>query len=230
MRCGRYFLHEHPQTASSWNLPCMKLLEQHPMVLKAKVHMCQFGMTATDEAGTAPVKKPTIMMTNSVELHRELDRQCTPGSHRHVQLMSGRAKDAAIYPKGLCRAVCRGAMKQMDIYAAEFMSVKCVGEQGDVDIDALEQEPDDLLWMRYWDDTNGKELRADLVKEARAEEISEVRKMGVWRKVPRSECLAETGRPPIKLRWIDRNKKDNENPKYRSRIVAKEIKTYSAPE
>ena len=67
-------------------------------------------------------------------------------------------------------------------------------------------------------------------KRARAEEIDDVNNMGVWEKVPRSQCLEETGKPPIKLRWIDRNKKDEATPEYRSRIVAKEVKTYADPE
>ena len=54
--------------------------------------------------------------------------------------------------------------------------------------------------------------------------------MKVWTKVPREQCLRDTGKPPIKVRWVDRNKKDDANPQYRSRIVAKEIKTYANPE
>ena len=95
------------------------------MVLKAKTHMCQFAMTAVDENGEGLVKKPTTMMTNSVEVHRELDKQCTPGTHRHVQLMGGKARDAAIYPKALCRAVCRGVARQTEIDASDLISFKC---------------------------------------------------------------------------------------------------------
>ena len=54
--------------------------------------------------------------------------------------------------------------------------------------------------------------------------------MKVWTKVPMSHCLAETGKRPIKLRWVDRNKRDEKDPMYRSRIVAKEIKTYANPD
>ncbi len=41
----------------------------------------------------------------------------------------------------------------------------------------------------------------------------------MWRNVGRKRV-----NPPIKVRWIDINKGDTENPEYRSRLVAKEIK------
>ena len=138
------------------------------MVMKATVHMCQFGMMATDENGTGHVKKPTTMMTNSVEIHRELDRQCTPDSHRHVQVLGGRAKHAAIYPKGLCRAVCRGTVKQMEIDAADMMSMECLDSVDAIGVDSVEQEEADNDWKKYWDDMNGKELDPKCVQEARA--------------------------------------------------------------
>ena len=54
--------------------------------------------------------------------------------------------------------------------------------------------------------------------------------MNVWTKVYREECLRVTGKPPVKLRWIDVNKGDDTCPNYRSRIVAKEIKKDLRPE
>ena len=61
-------------------------------------------------------------------------------------------------------------------------------------------------------------MRKDLVEAARAEELAVVKRMQVWLKVRREECFQATGRPPIKLRWVDINKSCT--PKYRSRIVA----------
>ena len=57
-----------------------------------------------------------------------------------------------------------------------------------------------------------------------------IRRMKVWVKVDREQCLRETGRPPIKLRWVDINKGDENKPNHRSRIVAKEIKTNNRPD
>ena len=49
-------------------------------------------------------------------------------------------------------------------------------------------------------------------------------------KVPISEAMTVTGKQPIGCRWIDINKGDEENPEYRSRLVAKEIKRSASDE
>ena len=46
---------------------------------------------------------------------------------------------------------------------------------------------------------------------------------GVWRKRPIQEAYQRTGRAPITVRWVDINKGDEENPKYRSRLVARPL-------
>ena len=135
---------------------------------------------------------------------KALRRNC-PGDHRHVHLMEGRASAAQVYPRGLCRAIVKGTRQQLKADRGNLVSMQCRGSSEEVM--AVEFEPDE--WKRYWDDMSGKELRADLVEAARAEEIATVRKMRVWVKVDREQCLRETGRPPIKLRWVDVNKGDN---------------------
>ena len=50
-------------------------------------------------------------MTNSGELAKELSRTCDQ-THEHQHLVNGRAKDAAKYPIELCRAICRGLIKE----------------------------------------------------------------------------------------------------------------------
>ena len=39
-----------------------------------------------------------------------------------------------------------------------------------------------------------------------------------------------TGKRPIGARWVDISKQDEENPKYRSRSVAKEVRRFPMPE
>ena len=62
-----------------------------------------------------------------------------------------------------------------------------------------------------------------LVRKARTEEIAELHKYKVYEKRPIAECIAVTGKKPMGIRWVDTNKGDNENPEYRSRIVAKDL-------
>ena len=76
----------------------------------------------------------------------------------------------------------------------------------------------------YYDDMSGKELPEEGVRKARQEELGELKKHGVYRKVPLKECWEATGKEPIGTRWVDVNKGDEEKPDYRSRLVAQEIK------
>ena len=78
-----------------------------------------------------------------------------------------------------------------------------------------------------WDDMSGKQLNTKLVKNARAEEMTEVRKHAVYLKVPIKQCFEETGTGPIGTRWVDVNKGDDSNVDYRSRLVAQELKRLS---
>jgi hypothetical protein len=79
----------------------------------------------------------------------------------------------------------------------------------------------------YWDDLSGKKLKPNLVKKAREEEMEEFNKHMVYKKVPLAKAWSSTGKKPIAVRWVDVNKGDEQDPNYRSRLVAKEIKKYS---
>ena len=63
--------------------------------------------------------------------------------------------------------------------------------------------------------------------KARREEIAYFRDMGIYEKVDINEAWSETGKAPIAVRWVDIGKGDTANPKYRSRLVAKELKNPS---
>jgi len=47
---------------------------------------------------------------------------------------------------------------------------------------------------------------------------------GVYTKTSRSKAIAKTDRPPIGVRRVDVNKGDDEDPNYRSRLVAKDFR------
>ena len=99
-KMGRYFLHEHPWLASSWQMKCIDDLLNHDDVMKVRTDMCQFGMvTRTGGIGSemGAVLKPTAFMTNSPCIGKELARRC-PRDHTRVPLVGGRAAGAAIYP------------------------------------------------------------------------------------------------------------------------------------
>ena len=110
---GRHFLHEHPWGAKSWNMERVMKLVRDPRVMIAKVDLCRFGLEAIDADGQmGPARKRTGFLTSSWAMMEELDGLCNGLHEKHNHLTDGRAKEAAIYPPELCRAVCRGASRQ----------------------------------------------------------------------------------------------------------------------
>ena len=195
---------------------------------------CQFGTEAT--IGTdrgQPVKKPSGFMSNSPKLLEALSRRCTgrngscsrPGGGRHV-LCSGKiARDAAIYPRGLCKAVLSGISAQLR--ADDRLKPGCFG------IQAVDEEAEVLKNMygleqgysgRYRDDISGQILKDEWVTAAKLKELEFFHSKGVWIKTPRAQARHRTGRPPITVRWVDVNKGDEVSPNYRSRLVARQMK------
>ena len=79
---------------------------------------------------------------------------------------------------------------------------------------------------KFKDDITGQVLRDDLVAEARKKELLYFKTKGVWCKRPKDEARRRTGRPPITVRWVDVNKGDDAEPRYRSRLVARQLKAH----
>ena len=59
---------------------------------------------------------------------------------------------------------------------------------------------------------------------ARDLEMDYFRTMKVYDKCPRAEAFERMGKAPITTKWVDVNKGDDEEPNYRSRLVAREIR------
>ena len=76
----------------------------------------------------------------------------------------------------------------------------------------------------FYDNLTGKALKHEKVIEARLDEIKALQDMGVWEVVPVAECMRKTQKKPIRGRWVDVNKGDDQMEVYRSRYVAMELK------
>ncbi len=122
MEGGRYFLHEHPAHASSWTEQMVQDLLAIPGVERSDAEQCQYGASVLSGEHTgSPVKKPTGFCSNSPFLLAALSRRCTghggacsrPQGGTHILCEGKVAKDAAIYPPGLCRAIIKGATDQL---------------------------------------------------------------------------------------------------------------------
>ena len=107
----RYFIHEHPAGASSWQMKEMIELAMMPGVDITTFDMCCFGMMATQDGMEGPVRKRTKVASNSREVHKRMNKKCPNDTgegerHVHVVLEGGRTKNAQVYPKQFCRAIC----------------------------------------------------------------------------------------------------------------------------
>ena len=103
---GRIFLHEHPNSAGSWQelaiAKLLKLLGVH----KAQLDMRQYGLQTAGPDGTIGfAKKTTSLLTNSEIMAKTLAKRCN-GEHRHVQLFGGqRCSKAAVYTVEFAQAI-----------------------------------------------------------------------------------------------------------------------------
>ena len=86
------------------------------------------------------------------------------------------------------------------------------------------RSPENGYSGRIKDDLTGQTLHDGKVAIARAVELKFFDTKGVWKKVPRANAKAQTGKPPISVRWVDVNKGDDVNENHRSRLVARELK------
>ena len=115
---GRYFLHEHPETATSWSEECVLAVGRLPNVEFAVGDQCQYGQ---GDKGGNPLRKRTGWLSNSEEVLNVLGRQCSgrsggcsrAGGGRHATCCGSLSKPAAVYPFSLCRSILQGIRGQM---------------------------------------------------------------------------------------------------------------------
>ena len=192
VRGGRYFLHEHPNGASSWRMKSMVKIMAKDNVHTTACDMCAYGLTTKDGEGEALVEKRTRLMSNSPEIIKRVSNQCTNRGgkdaskhHRYGDVTCGRARQCQVYPKAFCRAVCSGiaAQKRLDELGLKAMPIMSTEEMlntvpedlkaGDPAADLHEDDPfdDPRYKMEAFDDVSGAELDPILVRLARQEEM-----------------------------------------------------------
>ena len=239
MRHGRYFLHEHPAYASSWQEEVVQEIADMKGVVTATCDQCLYGCETQVKD---PIKKPTTFMTNSEEIAQQLSRRCSgrggecsrPQGGRHAQCRGKVARMAALYHFKLCRAILVGFRNQLK------KDGMC--QEGYVGMLEREETPELLSCFNltsasghvlkvqieneqtFRDDLTGQALDPSLVKAARAKELEYFDGKEVWELRPINECRRITGKPPVTVRWVDVNKGDDLNPNMRSRLVARQIR------
>ncbi len=195
---------------------------------------CQLGAEArTGDHRGDPLKKATGFMSNAEELLRHLSRRChgTGGvctrrkGGRHVTVQGRITRESAKYSDKLCKAILRGMVAQMrKVGMVKDGECGVYAMDDDGELEGALKSPEHGYSGKYRDDTSGQLLKDDLVKEARRKELQYFCSKGVWLKRPKDEAGRKTGRPAITVRWVDVNKGDDLHPRYRSRLVARQLK------
>jgi hypothetical protein len=190
--------------------------------------------------------KPTYFATNCRGVADQLERKCSnnngPRDHRRVPLLNRRAEKAGEYPPGLCGAICRGLVRQIEVDHSVVSLVadvilaeeKGAAKRQQKEFDRLASKiaenmrggakvEEDEEWEEAWGDVKQKELKPVQVREARRVEMEHIHNRNLYNKVPRSKCYEQTGEPPVKSMWLEADKGGEEHENYRSRFVGKEF-------
>ncbi len=128
-------------------------------------------------------------MSSSPAVLEALSRTCQ-GGHAHAPLLGGtRARDAAVYPPGLCKAIAQGAAKQLRLDQAPLHAVRGGREPqptevhcGEVQGRTKDEDEELAAWSvgevydewsvgEVYDEITGAALPPELVRQARDEEI-----------------------------------------------------------
>ncbi|CAE7515888.1 unnamed protein product [Symbiodinium natans] len=229
---GNYFLYECPRGTKSWEHELAQrmgsYLVEGPM---CKWKVDESGKMIAGQSG----KKRTRWITNSATVATALEKLCKGNAkvwNRTLSFKEGIVTAKAEYPPKLERALLAGVRAQL-VLDGEMKEVGHVGGPDPHEEPPLEEYLHDTLPKAgqlhvsepVIDANTGAQLDARKVAEARASELAWVKKQGVYEKVEESVCWDETGRPPITLKWVDRNKGDDVRENYRSRLVVREVKS-----
>jgi len=205
LKGGRLLLHEHLHGASSWDLEWMTKLAEEEGVEVSVADQCQYGLRTWGDKRKVkdrPARKRTRFMITSHEIAGELRRKCR-GEHKHEHLMGKKAAEAAQYPEGLCKAICRGLIKEERnrvLKVKSLMNIKHDDKvEGGKKAVSHEGEEEDM-WTAH-DDVTGAVLNPRKVVKARAVELGYIAQKGVWVKMLRSEAQRR-GIRIVGTRWF----------------------------
>ena len=87
LRNGRYVLHEHPDTASSWGEHCVSNLLKKQGVVRVTGDQWMYGLKAKDGVREGLARKRTGFLINSPCIAKKLDLRC-PNTKANQQKQS----------------------------------------------------------------------------------------------------------------------------------------------
>jgi len=150
--------------------------------------------------------------------------------------LSGKRSTVPLYVESVCDNW-KSAGFDDALLGEKLWTGKCVFNESWDDLtngtamDRVEVKPDlpnglvftDMAEYSLTDDLSGEALDGHLVTLAKHDEITEVYRRSVWTEAPVEDCIRDTGKPPIPVRWVVVNKGDKLHPNVRCRLVAKHL-------
>ena len=102
-----------------------------------------------------------------------------------------------------------------------------IGPHVDDDVQDADFNETRLPSQKYYDHYTGLELDPVGAAAARQAEIDFVWRLKAFEPRPRTEAYQRMGQKPFGMRWIDCNKRDEQRPELRSRLVVQETRQTS---
>lgn len=196
---GRLFLHEHPESATSWDEAEMIALQELPGVFTVCGPICCWEMQAADSTHAGVVYKKTKWVTNSRRLARLLGRWCENqsgmGYHVHVNLINGISEVSA---QASCGGY-EGAQRAFGRDRGGLIAVELRTAGPNPSQDNWPEWSDDA-WedvATFFDNVSREQLPTDNVLEAQAEELGWCRDITLYTKVHRSMATARGIKPVL---------------------------------
>ena len=176
---GRYFVHAHPRSASSWAEQCVIDVVRMTGALFTTLDQCMFGLMSTSDDGVnLPSKKATTLISNMPAIQTYMARRCDGTAFVHSQKFC--FEIAMAVKKERRSGTTRGSSRLRTSTTStnrrsttRRTNSKFPHEESDYDDHNDNTE-------EAWDDVSGKHLDPEGVRKARAAEIDCYRKMGVY--------------------------------------------------
>ena len=104
---GDHGLHEHPDTATSWNLPKVRKFVEREEAILIKSHLCRFGLRLKGKLS----RKSTLFATTCDAIAVNLQKLCKC-DEPHQPLINGLPHYAQVYPPALVKAIVDGLIQE----------------------------------------------------------------------------------------------------------------------
>ena len=207
---GLWYLHEQPTTSTRAGKDEVMAGLQGVSAFRVPAQDCAFDSRVQNQSGA--LRARLDYLTNSGEIKEALQGRSVFGRGLEIP------KAAA----GVHHSIQSGLAAETQLQRGSLRRMVRVDASTHISTNPTQEEEDDAQWQMAWGDVTGQELDPSEVAKARSKEMSYVEAKKVWTLIPRKKAH-QNGWKIIPTRWIDINKGDQQNPNYRSRLVAKEF-------